>query len=72
MNGAMLEQHPGLPRDHSLVLPTNTQWTLYEDVTINSKGFTTQPHFASTIDSITGRTLDKAIMDLGSWKQSTS
>eukprot|EP00973_Karenia_brevis_P051403 7139304-Karenia_brevis.AAC.1 len=72
MNGAMLEQYPGLPRSHLPVLPTNAQWTLYEEVTINSKGFALQPHFASAVDSITGRTLDRAIVDLGSRKQNTS
>eukprot|EP00973_Karenia_brevis_P004202 576858-Karenia_brevis.AAC.1 len=54
------------------MLPTNVQWTLYEDVTINSQGFTLQPHFASTVDSITGRASHKAIVDLGNWRQNTS
>eukprot|EP00973_Karenia_brevis_P044651 6183149-Karenia_brevis.AAC.1 len=31
-----------------------------------------RPHFASTIDSVTGRILDKAIVDLGTWTQNTS
>eukprot|EP00973_Karenia_brevis_P012626 1712944-Karenia_brevis.AAC.1 len=56
MNGAMLQQYPGLPKGHFPVLPTNTPWTLYEDVTTNSKGFALQSFFASTTDSITGRT----------------
>eukprot|EP00973_Karenia_brevis_P091768 12409040-Karenia_brevis.AAC.1 len=47
MDAAMLEQYPALPRGHSPVLPTNTQWTLYEDVTINSKGFALQPQYCS-------------------------
>eukprot|EP00973_Karenia_brevis_P063113 8774880-Karenia_brevis.AAC.1 len=67
MNRATLEQYPGLPRNPLPVLPTNARWTLYEDVTINSRGFALQPHFASPIDSITGRTLDNAIVHLGSW-----
>eukprot|EP00973_Karenia_brevis_P072998 10138623-Karenia_brevis.AAC.1 len=59
MNGAMLQQYPGLPKVRFPMLPTNVLWKLYQDVTINSKGF------ASTIDSITGRTEHKAIVDLG-------
>eukprot|EP00973_Karenia_brevis_P062593 8702699-Karenia_brevis.AAC.1 len=72
MNRAMLQHYPGLPKVHFPVLPTSTQWTLYEDVTIKSKGFALQPHFASRIDSITGRTLCKAMVDLGSWRHNTS
>eukprot|EP00973_Karenia_brevis_P016585 2270089-Karenia_brevis.AAC.1 len=62
MHGTMLQQYPGLPNGHFPLLPTNTQWASYEDVTINSKEFALQPHFASTIDSITGRALDRAIV----------
>eukprot|EP00973_Karenia_brevis_P012084 1639933-Karenia_brevis.AAC.1 len=51
---------------------SRTKWKLYEDVTINSKGFALQPYFASRIDSITGRTLHRALVDLGSWRQNTS
>eukprot|EP00973_Karenia_brevis_P088819 12318453-Karenia_brevis.AAC.1 len=72
MHGTMLKQYPGLPDGHFPVLPTNTPWTLYEDVTINSKGLAMQPHSASTIHSIIGRTLDKTSVDLGSWTQNTS
>eukprot|EP00973_Karenia_brevis_P090612 12403431-Karenia_brevis.AAC.1 len=72
MNGAMLQRYPGLPRGHFPVLHPNTQWTPYEDVTINSKGFALQPHSASKNDSITGRILDKAIVDLGNWAQKVS
>eukprot|EP00973_Karenia_brevis_P049564 6878874-Karenia_brevis.AAC.1 len=68
----MLQQYHSLPRGHFPLLPTNTPWTLYEDVTINSKGFASQPHFASTVNSIIGRALNRAIADLGSWRQNTS
>eukprot|EP00973_Karenia_brevis_P045900 6355847-Karenia_brevis.AAC.1 len=68
----MLQQYPGLPRNRFPMLPTNTPWTLYEDVAINSRGFALQPHFASTMDSIIGRALYTAIVDLGSWRRNTS
>eukprot|EP00973_Karenia_brevis_P067442 9380762-Karenia_brevis.AAC.1 len=42
--------------------PTSTQWQSYENVAINTKGFALQPSLAPTIDSITGRTLKKAVV----------
>ena len=40
-------------------------------VTIHTKGFAVSPYFSSTIDSITGRNLDKGIVDLPPWEAPT-
>eukprot|EP00973_Karenia_brevis_P068089 9471934-Karenia_brevis.AAC.1 len=58
---------PGLHAGEFTVVPRSASWNLYEStdtqVTIHSKGFAISPYFSSTIDidSITGRTVDKAI-----------
>eukprot|EP00973_Karenia_brevis_P077123 10711235-Karenia_brevis.AAC.1 len=40
-------------------------------VTIHTVGFAISPYFSSAIDSITGRAVDKAIVDLQQWEAST-
>ena len=40
-------------------------------MTIHTKGFAISPYFSSTIDSITGRTVEKALVDLPPWEAYT-
>eukprot|EP00973_Karenia_brevis_P029036 4005413-Karenia_brevis.AAC.1 len=37
-------------------------------MTIHTKRFAISPYFSSTIDSITGKIVDKAIVDLQQWE----
>eukprot|EP00973_Karenia_brevis_P033524 4622202-Karenia_brevis.AAC.1 len=57
------------------VIPRSTSWNLYEgadtNARIHTKGFAISPYFSSTIDSIIGKTVDKAIVDLQQWEALT-
>eukprot|EP00973_Karenia_brevis_P020639 2833675-Karenia_brevis.AAC.1 len=61
----MTKPFPGLDVGGFPVVPRSTSWNLYEstdtEVTIHTKGFAISPYFSFTIDSITGKTVDKAI-----------
>eukprot|EP00973_Karenia_brevis_P064512 8963099-Karenia_brevis.AAC.1 len=61
----MTTHFPGLDAGEFPVIPRSTSWNLYEStdtkVTIHTKGFAISPYFSSTIDSITSKTVDKAI-----------
>eukprot|EP00973_Karenia_brevis_P037286 5140134-Karenia_brevis.AAC.1 len=64
----MTKPFPGLDAGEFPVAPRSTSWNRYEStdtkVTIRTKGFAISPYFSSTIDSITGKKVDKAIVDL--------
>ena len=72
----MSVQCPGLPENHFPLSPATTYWNLPsepgERMQVKSIGFPLIPYFSSTIDSITGKTVDKGIMDTGDWTESTS
>eukprot|EP00973_Karenia_brevis_P046318 6422854-Karenia_brevis.AAC.1 len=61
----MTKPSPGSDAGEFPVIPCSTSWNLYEStdtkVTIHTKGVAISPCFSSTIDSITGKTVDKAI-----------
>ena len=69
-------QCQGLPANHFPLKPATTYWNLATDGNernmVKSKGFPLLPYFSSTIDSITGKTVDKGILDTGDWQEATS
>ena len=75
VQGRMTKDFPGLPTGQFPIVPRTSVWNLYNStdtqVTIHTKGFAVSPYFSSTIDSITGRNLDKGILDLSSWEVPT-
>eukprot|EP00973_Karenia_brevis_P094433 12422457-Karenia_brevis.AAC.1 len=62
----MTKPCPGLDAGEFPVVPRSDT-----KVTIHTKGFAISPYFSSTIDSITGKTVNKAIVDLQQWESFT-
>ena len=75
VQGKMTKCFPGLEEGIFPIVPRTTDWHLFssEDttVTIHTKGYAISPYYSSTIDSITGRTVDKAIVDIPDWQAFT-
>ena len=69
-------QCEGLPENHLPKKPGTTYWDLSKDLAnlykVKSQGFPIIPYFSSTIDSITGKTLDKANLDTGNWSDAAT
>ena len=72
VQGRMTKCSPGLPEGVFPIVPRTTDWNLYSSsdttVTIHTRGYAVSPYYSSTIDSITGRTVDKAIVDIPEWQ----
>ncbi len=73
METPMRKKHPDYPDQHFPVKPVTNYWNLAgrfgdEAVEIRRRGYGMVPNFSTTIDGATGRTIDKAIADLGDWK----
>ena len=69
----MRKKHPDYPDQHFPLKPVTNYWNLAgrfgdEAVEIRRRGYGMVPNFSTTIDGATGRTIDKAIADLGDWK----
>eukprot|EP00973_Karenia_brevis_P077713 10799028-Karenia_brevis.AAC.1 len=71
----MTKPIPGLDAGEFPLIHRSTSWNLYEStdtkVTIHTKGFAISPYFSFTIDSMTGKPVDKAIVDLQQWEALT-
>jgi len=71
----MAKCFPGLPEGIFPIVPRTTDWHLYSSsetkVTIHTKGFAVSPYYSSKIDSITGRAVTKAIVDIPIWEAFT-
>ena len=67
VQGKMTKCFPGLEEGIFPIVPRTTDWHLFSSqdttVTIHTKGYAISPYYSSTIDSITGRTVDKAIVE---------
>ena len=75
VQGEMTKCFPGLPGGVFPIVPRMTDWNLYSSsdttVTIHTKGYAISLYFSSTTDSITGRTVDKAMVDIPQWEAFT-
>ena len=69
-------QCDGLPKNDFPMKGVTTYWDLSNDpgdqYKLKSEGFPIIPYFSSIIDSITGKEMDKAKLDTGDWKDSTT
>ena len=65
-------QCEGLPENHFPMNRGTTYWDPSNDPAnsykIKSEGFPMTPYFSLTTDSITGKTVDKAKLDTGNWR----
>ncbi len=73
METPMRKKHPDYLDQHFPLKPVTNYWNLAgrfgdEAVEIRRRGYGMVPNFSTTIDRATGRTIDKAIADLGDWK----
>ena len=75
VQGKMTKFFPGLQEGEFPILPRTTDWNLYSStgtkVTMHTKGCAISPYFSSTIDRITSRTVEKAIVDIPHWQAPT-
>ena len=72
MENRMTKKHPDLPEQHYILKPGAVEWSLdgrfgQDAVILRRRGYTMVPNFSTTIDGATGKTMEKAIADLGSW-----
>ena len=69
---SMHEQHPDYPPKHFPLTPLTNYWTLgrrfgTDGVEIRRRGYAMVPNYATTIDGVIGRSIEKGICDLGAW-----
>ena len=74
MEKNLKEPYPGVPEKVFPMKPISTYWMLdpAEHIEICRRGFPLVPHFSSTIDGITGATLDRSIADVGDFGRAPS
>ena len=68
MDRPLSKQYEGLPKQCFPLSPVTVYWSLdaEESIEIHRRGFPVVPNFSTTIDGATGKTMDTALVDLGS------